>query len=357
MIRHTTEHRMHTTGSTRIASLRIGLCLLALSWGTGFAQQANVATNSAPDPYERVDGFFKPPPGRTLGSSSGVALDRKGNIWIADRCGVNNCAGSTLDPIMEFDAKGIFIKSFGSGKLLFPHGLFIDRADHIWVTDGHVGERKGDDVLEFDRNGKLLRILGKPGVSGSGPGTFHEPNAVLVAPNGDIFVADGHEPGLGNARVVKLDSQGRFIKQWGSHGNGPGQFEAPHTLAMDSKGRLFVGDRGNDRIQIFDQNGNLLLIWTQFSRPSGVFVDSHDTLYVTDSESRAAVGYGHHPGWKRGIRIGSARDGVVTAFIPDLAANQENRDTTGGEGVTADGHGAVYSAEVGTPGVVKYEKR
>jgi len=348
---------MHATVLNRMVSVWIGLCVLALPWGAAFAQQASEPTNSAPDPYVRVDGFFKPPPGRTLGSSSGVALDRAGNIWVADRCGANSCAGSKLDPIMEFDAKGKFIKSFGAGTLLFPHGMFIDRADHIWVTDEHVEEGKGDDVLEFDRNGKLLRTLGKPGVSGSGPDTFHEPNAILVAPNGDIFVSDGHEPGKGNARVVKLDSHGRFIKQWGSHGSGPGQFEAPHTLAMDSKGRLFVGDRGNNRIQIFDQDGKLLDTWAQFSRPSGVFIDQHDTLYVTDSESRAAEDYGHHPGWKRGIRIGSARDGVVTSFIPDPASDQETRITTGGEGVTADGHGAVYSAEVGTPGVVKYEKR
>jgi sugar lactone lactonase YvrE len=235
--------------------------------------------------------------------------------------------------------------------------MFIDRSDHIWVTDGHVGDGKGDDVLEFDRDGKLLRTLGRPGVSGDGPDTFHEPNAVLVAPNGDIFVSDGHEPNKGNARVVKLDSHGKFIKQWGSHGSGPGQFEAPHTLAMDSQGRLFVGDRGNNRVQIFDQDGKWLATWSQFSRPSGVFIDQHDTIYVTDSESRATEGYGHHPGWKRGIRIGSARDGVITAFIPDPAPDQETQITTGGEGVAADGQGAVYSAEVGTPGVVRYEKR
>jgi hypothetical protein len=334
----------------------MGLSLLALSCGARSAEDT-VPPNSQPNNYVRIDNFFKPPPGRTLGSSSAVAVDREGNIWIADRCGANDCAGSTLDPIMEFDFKGKFIKSFGAGMFLFPHGLFIDRADHIWLTDGHVGAGKGDDVLEFDRNGKLLRTLGKPGVSGSGPDTFHEPNAVLVAPNGDIFVSDGHEPNEGNARVVKLDPQGRFIKQWGSHGSGPGHFEMPHTLAMDSQGRLFVGDRGNDRIQIFDQDGNLLGIWTQFSRPSGVFIDQHDIIYVADSESREAVGYGHHPGWKRGIRIGSTHDGVVKTFIPDPAPNQETRITTGGEGIVADGHGAVYSAEVGTPGIVKYEKR
>ena len=224
------------------------------------------------------------------------------------------------------------------------------------MTDGHVGGGKGDDVLEFDRTGKLLRTLGKPGVSGDGPDTFHEPNAVLVAPNGDIFVSDGHVPAKGNARVVKFDRHGRFVRQWGGHGSGPGQFEMPHALAMDSTGRLFVGDRGNNRIQIFDQNGRLLAIWPQFSRPSGLYIDAHDVLYVTDSESLEAAGYGHHPGWRRGIRIGSAIDGSVREFIPDPEPDPDHKPTSGGEGVAADGHGRVYSAEVGPRDVVRFEK-
>jgi sugar lactone lactonase YvrE len=312
---------------------------------------------SLPNPYKRIDDFFKLPAGRHMGSTSAVAIDHDGNVWIAERCGANSCADSNLDPIMEFDSHGHFIKAFGAGMLLFPHGFFIDRANHIWVTDGHVGGGKGDDVLEFDRDGKLLRTLGKPGVSGAGTDTFHEPNAVLVAPNGDIFVSDGHELGTGNARVVKLDSNGKFIKQWGVRGSAPGELDVPHTLAMDSKGRLFVGDRGNNRIQIFDQNGKVLAVWTQFSRPSGVAIDAHDTVYVTDSESRSADGYGHHPGWKRGIRIGNASDGKLTAFIPDPEPDQEHKDTTGGEGITVDAQGNIYSAEVGPRAVVKYEKR
>ena len=140
---------------------------------------------------------------------------------------------------MEFDAQGNFIKAFGAGTMLFPHGFFIDRQDHLWITDGHVGQgplgkKIGDDVLEFDQNGKLLRTLGQPGVSGAGSDTFHEPNAVLVAPDGSIFVTDGHAPDKGNARVIKFDANGKFLMQWGGHGKGPGQFEMPHCLAMDS---------------------------------------------------------------------------------------------------------------------------
>jgi sugar lactone lactonase YvrE len=346
------------------AAALVGLLLAgALGGATATAAQAeqidapDTLSAALPDPYRRIDGFFKLPAGRRMGATTAVAVDREGHIWIAERCGANSCAGSMLDPIMEFDAHGTFIKAFGAGMLLFPHGIFIDHADHIWVTDGHVGEGKGDDVLEFDRNGKLLRTLGTPGISGNGPETFHEPNAVLVAPNGNIFVSDGHEPGQGNARVVKFSPDGKFIRQWGTHGSGPGQLEAPHTLAMDSKGRLFVGDRGNNRLQIFDQDGALLAVWTQFSRPSGMFIDQHDVLYVTDSESRAVDGYGHHPGWKRGIRIGSAADGKLTAFIPDPEPDPTHVITSGGEGITVDAQGNIYSAEVGPRAVVKYEKR
>ena len=111
----------------------------------------------------------------------------------------------------------------------------------------------GHQVVKFNANGDVLMKLGKTGVAGKEPGMFDQPNAVIVAPNGDIFVSEGHNIGTGNARIQKFSKDGTFIKQWGSHGAAPGQFEMPHTLAFDSKGRLFVGDRGNDRIQVFDQ--------------------------------------------------------------------------------------------------------
>jgi len=197
--------------------------------------------------------------------------------------------------------------------------------------------------------------LGKAGVAGDGPDTFNQPNAVAIAPNGDIFVSDGHSAGRGNARVVKFTNDGKFIKQWGGHGSGPGQFEVPHTLAFDSQGRLFVGDRANNRIQIFDQDGNFLAEWKQFSRPSGIFIDKNDVIYVTDSESTDADGYGHNPGWKRGIRIGSAKSGAVTAFIPDPSPG--TAITSDAEGVAADAQGTVYGAEVGPKDVKKYVKK
>ncbi len=321
------------------------------------APAPDAGPNGAPNPYVADAGFLKPPPGRTLGSSSGVAVDSRGHVWLADRCSANSCEASGLDPIMEFAADGAFIKAFGRGLFLFPHGLFIDAQDHVWVTDAQSRAGKGAQVFEFDQNGAVMRALGKPGVSVAGQDTFAEPSAVLVARDGTVFVADGHTQGKDPARIVKFDARGRFLKQWGVRGAAPGQMEVPHALAMDSGGRLFVADRWNNRVQIFDQEGGLLATWPQFGRPSGLYIDRTGTLYATDSESRQPEGYGHHPGWRRGIRIGSARTGVVTGFIPDLAPDPDKQATSGAEGIWVDRQGRIYASRVLEKGVVRYSKK
>ena len=250
------------------------------------------------------------------------------------------------------------IKAFGRGMFIFPHGLYIDAHDHLWVADELARDGKGADVLEFDQGGKLLRTLGKPGGHGEESTSFSEPSTVLVAPNGNIFVVDGHDAGPGHpARVTKFDPHGKLLMQWGGHGVAAGHFDALHCLAMDNEGRLYVGDRWNNRIQVFNQDGKLLSILTQFGRPSGCYVDKHDILYVTDSESRVPFGYGYHPGWKRGVRVGSLRDGIVTAFIPDDMADPDRTATSGGEGIWVDSHGAIYCAEVGQKRVLKYVRQ
>ena len=140
----------------------------------------------------------------------------------------------------------------------------------------------------------------------------------MVAPGGDIFVTDSHRNGKNN-RVVKFTKDGKYIKEWGKKGSGRGEMSEPHTIAMDSRGRLFVGDRENNRIQIFDQDGNYLDEWRQFGRPSGIFITKDDTIYVADSESGPDTGAHELTGIKKGIRIGNARDGSVTAFIEDMS--------------------------------------
>jgi sugar lactone lactonase YvrE len=234
---------------------------------------------------------------------------------------------------------------------ILPHGLHVDRAGNIWVTDGLGRSGKGHQVIKFSPDGKVLLTLGKAGVAGSGPDEFNAPSAVYVAPNGDIFVADGHG-GDTNARIVKFSPDGKFIKTWGKKGSAPAEFDIPHTLAMDSRGRLFVGDRQNNRIQIFDQDGVFIDQWFQFSRPSGVYIDKQDIIYVADSESESVSK--NHDGWKRGIRVGNVGDGTVTAFIPDPV--EKATGTSAAEGVAADEAGIIYGAEVGPKRLMRYVK-
>jgi sugar lactone lactonase YvrE len=262
------------------------------------------------------------------------------------------CDGSNLDPILKFDASGKLMKSFGAGLFILPHGLHVDRDGNVWVTDGLGRDGKGHQVIKFSPDGQVLLRLGKAGLAGDGPGEFNAPSAVVTAPNGDIFIADGHG-GNTNARIVKFTKDGRFIKTWGTKGSAPGEFDTPHAIAIDSRARLFVGDRNNNRIQIFDQDGNCLDQWLQFSRPSGVFIDKNDVIYVADSESESATKT--HDGWKRGIRVGRVSDGVVTAFIPDPV--EKTTGTSAAEGVAADAMGNIYGAEVGPKRVMKYVNR
>ena len=322
---------------------------------------AEAPPNSQPNPFRTVENWFKLPAGRMWGSTSAVDVDRDGtSIWVAERCGANTCAGKMDPPILKFDQSGTLVKSFGGGMFVFPHGIAVDKDGNIWVTDGQGRDGKGHQVFKFSPDGEVLMTLGKAGVAGDGPDTFNQPDDVAIAPNGDIFVSDGHTPAMGNARVMKFAKDGKFIKQWGKHGSGPGEFEVPHALAFDSRGRLFVGDRANNRIQIFDQDGNFIDQWKQFSRPSGVYIDNHDVIYVTDSESTDKPGYGYNPGWRRGIRVGSAKDGSVAAFIPDpLSPTADGKlpATSAAEGVAADAAGNVYGAEVGPKTLKKYARK
>src|SRR5882724_6681138 len=308
---------------------------------------------SQPNPYRPLDQWAKLPEGRKWGSASAIDIDRKtGNIWVVDRCAAATCGASKLDPIFEFDASGKMLKNFGGGMFVTPHGMYIDKDGNLWIVDQAIKDGKGFQVFKLNQDGKVLLTLGKAGVAGTTNDTFNSPSDVIVAPNGDIFVADGHG-GNTNARIVKFDKDGKFIKTWGQKGSGPGDLDIPHTIAMDSQGRLFVGDRQNNRIQIFDQDGKFLDQWTQFSRPSGIYIDAKDNIYVADSESESVSK--NHDGWKRGIRVGSARDGLVTAFIPDPV--EKSNTTSAAEGVAADAAGNIYGAEVGPKRMMKYVRQ
>ena len=378
--------------------MRHAACVLAVAFALvpaaaqnagnpGVPPDMTTPVNAAPNPYRTVKDYFKLPAGRTWGSTSAVEIDRDGrSIWIAERCGLNNCfdrqAGrmSQLPTILKFDVSGNLLTAFGAGLLVFPHGIHVDLDGNIWVTDGQddgppraergaapgapaaaaptpaapdgpigplPGATRGNQVWKFSPNGQVLLTLGKPGGEPA-PGYFYQPNDVVTSANGDIFVSEGH--GAGNNRIFKFDRTGRLIKQWGRLGAGPGEFDGPHALAIDSQGRLLVGDRNNNRIQIFDLNGNYLGQMHQFSRPSGLYLTRDDILYVTDSESESVAR--NHNGWKRGIRWGSLKDGRVLGFIPDPVAVATG--TSAAEGVAVDAAGNIYGAEVGPKGVARY---
>ncbi len=333
---------------------RIGLTLAALS-----ASVAVVATQ--PNPYKTIEGWAKMPEGRAWGSTSAVDVAPDGkSIWVAERCGANDCVESPLDPVLRFDESGKLVTSFGAGLLLSPHGIFVERDGSVWVTDcactgrgrAYAAEhKKGHRVFKFSPDGRVLMTLGAAG-GGSGADGFTAPNDVAVAPNGTIYVAEGH--GGANSRIVVFDKSGKYLREIGKKGSGRVEFDQPHALAFDSKGRLFVGDRSNNRIQILDQSGAFLEEWTQFSRPSGIYIDRNDIIYVADSES-GSVGNARGRTEKRGIRVGSARDGTVIALIPD--PDEKATNTSAAEGVAADAAGNIYGAEVGPKALKKYVKQ
>jgi DNA-binding beta-propeller fold protein YncE len=337
------------------------------------AQASSAPVNDRPNPFRTVEGWAKLPPGRTWGSTSAVAIDKDGeSVWVAERCGQNSCVGSDLDPVLLFDRNGTLVRSFGKGMINWPHGIHVDRDGNVWVVDGRdnkpVVPRNapagtpapemparvfGHQVLKFSPTGQLLMRLGTDGGARE-PGYFFQPNAVITAPNGDIFVCEGHASGPdANARVLKFDRTGKWLMSWGRKGTGPGEFDQPHALAIDSRGRLFVADRGNNRLQIFSQDGTLLDTWLQFSRASGIFIDRNDVLYAADSESGSIEP--SRPEWQRGIRIGSARTGEVTMFIPDPVT--QTRNTSAAEGVAVSRGGIIYGAEVGPRALKRYERK
>lgn len=358
------------------------VALVALSAGGAHAQQNTAGTgqvqpiNGLPNPYEMLRDFGRLPDGRKWGSVSGIHVDIDGkHIWAADRCGTNSCAGSTVNPIVKLDPNGNVVAQFGAGIFIWPHGMDVDREGNVWVTDARLATKpelekfpnetkKGNAVYKFSPQGKLLLTIGTPGTTGDGTGPLlSEPNAVIVAPNGDIFIGESHSGQNDNAtpatiaRIAKFSKDGKLIKSWGKWGSGPGEFKTPHAFAFDSQGRLFVADRGNNRLQIFDTEGKFIAEWHQFNRISGLAISKDDVLYAIDSESDPK----RTPGWNKGMRIGSAKTGEVRYYIP----HHDSATPSGGggfgamgEGVTADAAGNVYGGEVGSiTGITKFVPR
>jgi sugar lactone lactonase YvrE len=290
---------------------------------------------SLPDPFGPPQRqWAKLPDGRAWGTSAGIEIGPHGELWAIDRCAGTSCDGSSLAAVHLIDPKtGRPLRSIGAGLFALPHGLHVDRDGNVWVTDAAVSKdgKKGEQVIKLSPEGKVLMRLGTAGVSGGGPTHFHDPGDVTTAPNGDIFVADGHgtvAPDLPPdtiTRIIKFTPDGKFLKAWGSLGSKPSQFRNPHALVLDSQGRLLVADRVNGRIQLFDQDGKYLTEYRGFGAPSGLFITNDDTLYATDYNTEG----------KKGTWIGSAKTGKVFGFVPDAEA---------GEGIALGSDGVLYAA-------------
>jgi DNA-binding beta-propeller fold protein YncE len=322
----------------------------------------NAVAQVLPNPYRQVESWASLPDGRTMGAVGQVTIDPDGDhIWAVIRCDAsapdrfgNECLDSDLDSVLKFNQDGEVVESFGGGLFIWPHGIDVDNDGNVWVTDAVAEGRtpegtRGHQVIKFSPTGEVLMTLGTPGKAGLGNNSFNAPAAVVVADNGNIFVADGHGNTTNN-RVVKFAPDGTFIKAWGKTGYGPGEFRTLHAIAMDNDGRIYVGDRSNNRVQIFDQEGEFLAQWTQFGRPSGIFFDDNGRIFVADSESDDV----QNPGWEMGIRIGEVATGWVTEFILYPWGDPRSTVGNGAEFVAVDRHDNIYGGEPAPRRLQKY---
>lgn len=366
-------------------AVMLGACSEPSNTSTaGAAIPVQAAASSAPAPAASAGNFItgegianptpvltrnwgELPEGRQWGSSAGIDIDPfDGHIWAYERCGAGSfgagtpitCDTNPVDPIFKFNRHtGEVMANFGAGIMVTPHGIHVDAEGNVWISDfaSNAEETKGQQVHKFSPRGELLLSLGTPGKTGNDGAHFNQPNDVIVGPDGSIYVSDGHSgqgmttnqamaegraAGL-TARIMKFAPDGTFIKQWGEIGVRHGEFRTPHALEFDSRGRLWVADRGNHRIEIFDQDGNYLESRYTFSRISGLFITDDDMLYAIDSESSPT----NHVGWRNGVRIGHIDHDHVTGFIPPFERDDRVYQGTAGEGVAVDAEGNVYAAE------------
>jgi sugar lactone lactonase YvrE len=339
---------------SHMKGLALGLMASAAFAGAAAAQPSYPCVNDAPNPYTLVSGWAQIP--RAWAPTNNVYVDAKDNVWVMDRCTPKGCAGSEVAPIWELSSSGKVLKNFGGGMFAFPHTVKPDADGNIWAVDGDAKDGRGNQVFKFSPDGKVLMTLGKAGQGGTGPDVFDRPTGIAFAANGDIFISEGHAPTFGNSRITKFDKSGKRLASFGHLGSGDGEFKSPHVIAFDSQGRLFVADRSNSRVDIFSPDGKFLMSWKQFGRPSGIFIDKNDMLYVSDSESEDKPGADtHNPGCKRGIRGGSIKDGKVQFYIPPPPVSDPKFPPP--EGVAVDSKGNIYAAAVQAMDVYKYVKK
>jgi DNA-binding beta-propeller fold protein YncE len=359
---------MTLSGFAKFSLTALIVVVLVVAQGTSVQTQERGGTpmtdkvqpvNTGANPYRALFPWAEfVAENRPWGGSNGVAIDRDGrSVWAVERCSPGTtpgCLGSAGNPVHHFDQSGKEIRSFGAGMFVWPHGIHVDRDGNVWVADASAAGGIGSYVVKFSPEGKVLMTLGKAGVTGNPPEALTDPTNVITDPaNGDVYVSESHtnvaDPNL-IGRISVFDRNGKFLRSMGKAGMGPGEFRTPHAMAWDSQGQLVVADRHNHRLQVLTKEGKFIREYDQFGRISGLAIDANDIMYTTDSESDDA----RHPGWRRGIRIGSMKDGKVTTFIP--AHTTRDLDGTMGEGIAVDAAGNIFSGETTLRGVAKYVK-
>ena len=214
------------------------------------------------------------PAGWKMGRVSAVAVNAAGEVYAFHR-------GPSADPVIVFDAQGRYLRSWGRGVFEVPHGLRIDPGGNVWTTDAGTHQ-----VQKFTPQGQLLLTLGKRGQAGDTRETFNKPTDLAFAPNGDFYVSDGY----GNRRVVKFSADGKYLLQWGRPGTAPGEFDVPHSVALDSKGNVYVSDRENNRIQIFTGEGKFLRQWNHLGSTQNLFMTAKDELWLITHRENVEAG-------------------------------------------------------------------
>jgi DNA-binding beta-propeller fold protein YncE len=278
--------------------------------------------------YRFQEGWGRLPLWWQFNSCTDVAVDSQDRVYALDR-------GD--HPVMVFDRNGDFISSWGEGLFKVPHSIYLDKDDFVWISDC-----KTHTVMKFTQGGQLLQTLGTkdfPAMTYYGM-PFNQPTGVAVAPSGAIFVSDGY----GNYKVQKFSPEGEFIKSWGGPGTGPGQFACLHYLDVDDQGRVYVCDRENHRIEVFDEDGAYLTEWPDLFMVAKVRIRK-DIAYVVEQGRTPTTGR---------ISILSL-DGKLLGRWSNNEGPGEGHPNTGiSHGLTVDSRGDIYVAELNPNMYSKY---
>jgi DNA-binding beta-propeller fold protein YncE len=296
------------------------LFLLSAVVVIGAALLAQSADTEPAPKYQVVPNWPQLPEKSKLGPVAAVATDSAGRVYVFHR---------GKQPIMLFDKSGKFVRGWGDDLVKMAHGLRVDRDDNVWITD--IGHHL---VTKFDRDGKVLLTLGKKDQPGDGTDQFNKPTDVAVAASGDIYISDGY----GNSRVIKFTKDGTFLKEWGKKGTGDGEFNIPHVICLDDKGRVYVGDRENKRVQLFDADGKYLGQWKDTGAPYGLFLSSGSRALVADGKAND-------------VRTLDLQGKLLSRWGEEGSKPGQFR---GPHWICADAQGAVYVAETGAERVQKF---